>query len=183
MLAWPAESRKRSRLGQLGSLGRVAQEPRPERVGHRRHAHRRARMAGVGLLDGVHCERPDGVDGQLVQLARPLGSFVSPDLSLSCRFWQGRLAVCRRLLLARDGRARPGDPPWSLVARPLTTPFYRPAARPRCERVPCVADARAERPLPLQMRLLHSASERRLRRTAGRATTVTVYPQSRNRRS
>ena len=40
-------------IGPPGIGGRVAQETRPEGIGHRCHAHRRARMTGVGLLDCV----------------------------------------------------------------------------------------------------------------------------------
>ena len=52
--AWPSESTKRSRFGQIGSARVEAQEALPQRVGNRRHPHRRARVAGVRLLDGVH---------------------------------------------------------------------------------------------------------------------------------
>ncbi len=45
----------------------VAEEPRPERVGHRRGAHRGAGMAGVRLLDAVDREGPDRVDRELVE--------------------------------------------------------------------------------------------------------------------
>ena len=40
----------------------VAQEARPEHVGHRRRAHRGARVAGVRLLDAIDRQGPDGVD-------------------------------------------------------------------------------------------------------------------------
>ena len=52
--AWPADSTKRSRLGQIGSLRVEAQEVLPQDVGQRGHAHRRAGVAGVGRLHGVH---------------------------------------------------------------------------------------------------------------------------------
>ena len=56
-----------------------AQEVLPERVGDRRHRHRRAGMTGVGGLHGVHRERADGGDGELVErgvgfLRRPAGA-------------------------------------------------------------------------------------------------------------
>ena len=56
-----------------------AQEVLPERVGDGRHRHRRAGMTGVGGLHGVHRERADGGDGELVQrrvgfLRRPAGA-------------------------------------------------------------------------------------------------------------
>ncbi len=43
--AWPAESTKRSRFGQIGSDGIEAEEALPERVGDRRDADRRSRDA------------------------------------------------------------------------------------------------------------------------------------------
>ena len=45
----------------------VAQEAGPEDVGHRRRAHGEARMAGVGMLDGVHGQEADGVDRQVIE--------------------------------------------------------------------------------------------------------------------
>jgi hypothetical protein len=48
----------------------VPEEAGPEHIGHRCRAHRRTRVAGVGLLDGVHREGPDRVDRQLVDLGR-----------------------------------------------------------------------------------------------------------------
>ena len=47
--------------------GVVLHHLRVERVGHRRERHRRARMARVRLLDRVHRQGPDGVDGQLLE--------------------------------------------------------------------------------------------------------------------
>ena len=46
----------------------VAEEAGPQDVGHRRRAHRCTRVARVGLLDAVDRERPDGVDGQLIEV-------------------------------------------------------------------------------------------------------------------
>ena len=45
----------------------VPEEPRPEGVGHRRRAHRGARMAGVRLLDAIDREGPDRVDREAVE--------------------------------------------------------------------------------------------------------------------
>ena len=45
-----------------------AQELLPQAVGHRRHGHRRAGMAGVGRLHGVHRQRADGVDARRVEI-------------------------------------------------------------------------------------------------------------------
>ena len=47
---------------------RVPQEARPQHVRHRRGAHRRARVTRVRLLHGVDRQRPDGVDGELVEI-------------------------------------------------------------------------------------------------------------------
>src|SRR5450759_5247866 len=61
--------------------GGVAQELRPQRVGHRRHPHRGAGMARVGLLNGVHGKRPNGVDRELVEVSGDVRQF---DLPLHC---------------------------------------------------------------------------------------------------
>ena len=54
-----------------GGVGRgVAEVARPQRKRHRRHAHRRAGMARVCLLDAVDREGADRVDRQLVELVR-----------------------------------------------------------------------------------------------------------------
>jgi hypothetical protein len=44
-----------------GVGGVVFQEPREQDGGHIRHAHRHPGMAGIGLLDRIHGQRPDGV--------------------------------------------------------------------------------------------------------------------------
>ena len=78
MLAWPADRTKRSRFGQAGSRRRVAQVLRPQRVGHRGHAHRarpdarswpaaRRRWTGCGW-----CRR------QAARAGRWAGSSLSP---------------------------------------------------------------------------------------------------------
>ena len=51
----------------------VAEEARPERVGHRRRTHRRARMPRVRLLDAVDRQGPDGVDRQAVEVGADIG--------------------------------------------------------------------------------------------------------------
>ena len=40
----------------------------PERVDQRRERHRRSRVPGVGRLDRIHRQRPNGVDGELIHL-------------------------------------------------------------------------------------------------------------------
>ena len=57
-------------IGPVGPRRGVAQVARPEHVGHRRHAHRRAGVAAVGLLHGVDGQRADGVDRELVKALR-----------------------------------------------------------------------------------------------------------------
>ena len=52
---------------------RVAEVARPHRIGHRRGAHGRARVPGVGLLDAVDREGPDGVDRESIELVRGEG--------------------------------------------------------------------------------------------------------------
>ena len=68
--AWPSDSTNRSRFGQIGSCGIEPHHSLPQRVGDGRDAHRRAWMARVRLLDRVHAERADRVDGQRVQVGR-----------------------------------------------------------------------------------------------------------------
>jgi transketolase N-terminal domain/subunit len=48
----------------------VLHHSRVERVGQRRERHRRARVAGVGLLHAVHRERADRVDAELIERRR-----------------------------------------------------------------------------------------------------------------
>ena len=50
--------------------GVEAQEALPEGVGDRGHRHRRARVAGVGLLDRVDRQGPDRVDAERVEVGR-----------------------------------------------------------------------------------------------------------------
>src|SRR5262249_22494243 len=47
-----------------------AQEALPQAVRHRRHAHGGARMAGLGLLDGVDAEGANRVDAEPVEVVR-----------------------------------------------------------------------------------------------------------------
>ncbi len=54
-------------VGPGGVRRRVAKVARPQDVGHRGRAHRGARVSGVGLLDAVDGEGPDGVDRELVE--------------------------------------------------------------------------------------------------------------------
>ena len=61
-------------------IGIEAQKILPERIDHRRQRHRRAGMAGIGLLDGIHRQGANCVDALLVDRAwqiagpfRPVG--------------------------------------------------------------------------------------------------------------
>ena len=47
-------------------IGIEAQRILPKRVGHRRQRHRRAGMAGIGLLHGIHRQGANCVDAELV---------------------------------------------------------------------------------------------------------------------
>ena len=49
----------------------------PQRIGHRRQRHRRAGMARIGLLHGVHRQGADGVDAKPVECAGPIEDFTS----------------------------------------------------------------------------------------------------------
>ena len=66
--AWPAESTKRSRFGQIGSCRVEPEKLLPEAVGHRRQCHRRAGMPGVGRLHRVHRQGADRVDARRVEV-------------------------------------------------------------------------------------------------------------------
>ena len=57
-------------IGPVGLAGCVLEEPGPDDVGHRRRAHRGARVAGVGLLDAVDRQGANGVDRQLIESFR-----------------------------------------------------------------------------------------------------------------
>ena len=43
-----------------------AQKSLPECVDHRRQRHRRAGMAGIGLLHGVHRKCANGIDAKII---------------------------------------------------------------------------------------------------------------------
>jgi hypothetical protein len=56
-------------IGPMGVGWGMPQVPIPERDGHFSHAHWSPWVARIGLLDGVHGERPDGV-GERVSVLR-----------------------------------------------------------------------------------------------------------------
>ena len=62
------DSTNRSRLGQIGSFGSKLHDPVPDRIDQRRQRHRRTRMSGIRLLDGIDRERADRVDRQLIEI-------------------------------------------------------------------------------------------------------------------
>ena len=57
-------------VGPVGLGGVVAHDAGVEHVGQRREGHGRPRMSGVGLLDGVHRQPPDHVDGLGLEVVR-----------------------------------------------------------------------------------------------------------------
>ncbi len=57
-------------VGPVGVRRRVVHHARVEHVGERRERHRRARVAGVRLLHGVHRQRADRVDAELIERRR-----------------------------------------------------------------------------------------------------------------
>ena len=62
----PGREHEAVAVGPHRQLGIEPEEPRPQRVAHRRQRHRRARVTRVRRLHRVHREHADGVDGQLV---------------------------------------------------------------------------------------------------------------------
>ena len=64
-------------------VGVEAQELLPKRIDHRRQCHRRAGMAGIGLLHGIHRERANGVNAKLIDCAVLCAS---ASRCLRCRF-------------------------------------------------------------------------------------------------
>ena len=66
-------------VGPDGVVRVEAEMPLPEGVGHRGHGHGGPRVAGVGLLDGVHGQRPDGVDAELIDVGHGQ-DWVLPEL-------------------------------------------------------------------------------------------------------
>ena len=60
-------------VGPIGMFRVVAQEAAPQRIAHRSQAHGRARMAGIGLLHGVHRQGAKGVDALRVDSGGGMG--------------------------------------------------------------------------------------------------------------
>ena len=91
-------------------IGRVvAQVPAPQRDGDVGHAHRRAGMAGVGLLHGVHRQRADRVGHQ----GRDARAVPGRASGVGCGVSGEAIAAIARIPLRQGSR-----------------PFYGPAARP-----------------------------------------------------
>src|SRR5689334_17287580 len=80
----PVGENKAVAIGPYGKFRIVAQKALPQDVRHRRQRHGSSRMSGVGLLHGIHGERADGVDAELVKIACVLEVF-----SVVGNFWQG----------------------------------------------------------------------------------------------
>ena len=51
-----------------GIVGIELEHALPEAVGYRRHRHRRSRMSGIRLLNGIHRKGADCVDTGLIEL-------------------------------------------------------------------------------------------------------------------
>src|SRR6185312_2571411 len=71
-------------VGPDGKLRIVTEKTLPEQISHRRQGHGSSRMPGICLLHGVHGQRADGVDAELIDIACVLEVF-----SLVGNFWQG----------------------------------------------------------------------------------------------
>ena len=114
-----------------GSVGRVAQEAGPERVRHRRGAHRRAGMARVRLLDAIDREGPNRVDRQALEGGGQVG-----------HRGDRTNARCDR----RGPRMRPSDDPIPSTRGPVEpeAPSARPG-RPRPRRRPGAGPADRDR--------------------------------------
>ena len=67
-------------VGPAGIAGIVLQEIPPEHFGDVGHSHRHARMTGVGALNGIHAECPDGV-GVFAAAGHSMDSDGKPSLS------------------------------------------------------------------------------------------------------
>ena len=96
-------------IGPVGAGRRVAQEPRPQDVGHRRGAHRGARMPGIRLLDGVDREGPDRVDRQLVEVGGDGHRAGSLAAWAGHRTWSGHCSGGPAILRACRPIRAPGD--------------------------------------------------------------------------
>jgi len=74
-----------------GGVGRVVfEELRPQHVRGVGHAHRHARVATVCLLHGVGSQETDGVDAELIQIAR---HFAPPSEKRQSRCYDPRRQV------------------------------------------------------------------------------------------
>ena len=112
---------KRSRSNHSGLLRAVLHDPRVERERERSERHRRAGMARLRLLDGVHRQRPDRVDGELDE-CRPWWSSFDSFGSRGLR--QVSIAIARNLQggeharrRSRRRRRRPRRARWSRASR------------------------------------------------------------------
>ena len=65
-------------------VGVEAQEALPQTIDDRCQRHRRARMAGVGLLHRIHGQGADGVDTQLIEVLLCLAHLVLHSGSVQC---------------------------------------------------------------------------------------------------
>ena len=89
-------------VGPVRVRRRVAEVARPQRVRHRRGAHRRARVPGVGLLDAVDREGPDGVDREPIERSVARVIALSGGADVSDRAPTGQRRRARRGGSCRD---------------------------------------------------------------------------------
>src|SRR6266540_5831010 len=88
----------------------VAEVSRPEDECHRRHSHRRSRMTRIRLLNSVHREGADRVDGEALEPVRG-------DRHRSCK---ARWVLRAARLGCDSGRSRG----WAIVVRCLGTAMH-----------------------------------------------------------
>ncbi len=103
-------------VGPKRRLGIVAVEAGPQGVGHRRQAHRRPGVAGIGLLHRIDGQGADGVDGELVDIGgrgvwgvSSLGRSHDHVLPGSAAAEASNWEVRRRRAQTRDTPAPPRD--------------------------------------------------------------------------
>ena len=145
--AWPAESTKRSRSGQSGWRGAWRRKRVQSDVGHRRRAHRRARVAGVRLLDAVDRQGADRVDRELVESFRCQRHRRPSVARRPCCGLEGRGPPSSSATGSDCSRGRPCSPPAAGPARGACISFAAMPALPLRRRP---RGARAPRSVPVR---------------------------------
>ena len=110
----------------------VAQEARPQDVGHRRGAHRRPRMTRVCLLDPIDRQGPDRVDGELVEVGGEGHAIDSGGVPNQADFGDDIVGVVGAILPECRRSARRDEPgsPASIVLGDLVLDVVVAPARP-----------------------------------------------------